>query len=375
MPLSGAPVPGNQAAAAQQWAQTENFVREQKWGQASASCEAYRKLLETGTYSAGEYNNLAWFYVAGPKPLRDAKKALPLAQKAVEKEPQNSYSLNTLGVVYYRLGKFDQAIKTLDRAAAGRQGGTAFDYFFLAMSYHHLGQPQKAREYYQKADGWWKRQGSISPQWTQELTDFRMEADALLTGKSMEQIEAAARQQWIKDLGSKDAGARRKAAEALVQLASPTPAEAEAKGPCGQVRSQADRFQMVLASADRVLRVQTDKNQAQVPVGSYQVLQATLTRKDDRGRQWELQAAGGESREAVKVVAGKTTELPIGFPVQAQAVSQVRGRTVNFSLQMTEATGLPVSSIMVNGARPPAPKLRIKQENGREVGLYAFQYG
>ena len=359
-----------QAAAEEHQMQAENYARNQQWEQAAASYEAYRKLFEKGSYPALTYNNLAWVYVAGPKPLRDLEKALPLAQKAVEQNPQEPHSLNTLGVVYYRLDQLDEAVETLNQAVqANSAGGTAFDFYFLAMSHHRRGQPQKAQEYYEKADGWRKRPSQA----TQGLTEFRLEADALLTGRPLEQVEAEERQQLIEALQNPDANERRKAANALVRMASQVPAEAETPLKFGVVRSQADSFQMVFASAARVLHVQTDDGRASVLVGDYQVIQASLTRIDDRGRRWELQTSGGGG-ETVQVVAEETTELQLGSAVQIQARPHIEGRTVNFSLQST-AAGLPVSGITVDGKSPSVPKLRIQQTNGQEVGRYDFRYG
>src|SRR5207302_4687288 len=41
--------------------------------------------------------------------------------------------LNTLGVVYYRLGRWEDAAATLTRAAEANNQATAFEDFFLAM--------------------------------------------------------------------------------------------------------------------------------------------------------------------------------------------------------------------------------------------------
>lgn len=159
----------------------EAYLRLSEYKKAAADYDAYARLLEAGSYPARDYNNLAWKYVAGPQQIRDPEKALPLALKAVELEPENFNSVNTLGVVYYRCGQFDNAIETLLRRVEGdKNGGNAIDFFFLAMSYHKLGQPNKAREAYDKAVQWWTAHEPLSAGWTEELTTFRAEADAVL---------------------------------------------------------------------------------------------------------------------------------------------------------------------------------------------------
>jgi serine/threonine protein kinase/WD40 repeat protein len=143
----------------------------------------YRKVIELEPDNAKALNNLAWLHVAGPLDYRDAQTALPLAERAVTLAPTAWQYLNTLGVVYYRLGRHHDAIKLLTQSAnldGDYAAGSAFDFFFLAMSHHQLGEPDKARDYYDRAVKWCAAQSSLPPTWPVELTQFRAEADALL---------------------------------------------------------------------------------------------------------------------------------------------------------------------------------------------------
>jgi WD40 repeat protein/tetratricopeptide (TPR) repeat protein len=126
-------------------------------------------------------NNLAWFYVTGPERVRDADKALPLAQRAVALAPNQSTFQHTLGVVYYRLGKYEKAVETL-RAVSGPDApkeAEAFTQLFLAMCYHRLGDAAKAKECFERAP----RPGPadrLLPGEANELEAARAEAAALL---------------------------------------------------------------------------------------------------------------------------------------------------------------------------------------------------
>ena len=89
--------------------------------------------------------------------------------------------MNTLGVAYYRLGQYDKAVQAFEEVGKlNAAGPTAWDYFFLAMCYQRLGEPDKARDFYVKATQWWSRQPQLRPDKVEELTSFRAEADALL---------------------------------------------------------------------------------------------------------------------------------------------------------------------------------------------------
>jgi WD40 repeat protein/serine/threonine protein kinase len=142
------------------------------------------QVLETAPDQPDMATELAWVLVAGEKKFRDPARALPLARRAVELAPDEPVCRNTLGVVYYRLGRWDEAVEALQAAArANRDGPTAYDLFFLAMTYHRTGQAEKARECYDQAMGWWRARPGLEPHEVTELRAIRAEADAVLAGK------------------------------------------------------------------------------------------------------------------------------------------------------------------------------------------------
>ena len=113
------------------------------------------KLASTAMPCTLILNNYAWFLAICPvTSLRDADKAVSLAQQAISMTPDEGTFWNTLGVAYYRKGDAKQAIKALDRSVKLRNGGDAFDWFFLAMAHWQMGTPkdkETARTYYWKA--------------------------------------------------------------------------------------------------------------------------------------------------------------------------------------------------------------------------------
>jgi tetratricopeptide (TPR) repeat protein len=143
--------------------------------------ERYRSLVKARPKNALACNNLAWAYITAPAPLRDVKAALPLAEKAVRLEPKNPICRNTLGVAYYRAGRYRQAVEVL-RANLNSQEdwGLAYDLYFLAMSYQQLGEAAHARDYYTWAIRWVQTQRTLSADQLQELAVFRTEAEEQL---------------------------------------------------------------------------------------------------------------------------------------------------------------------------------------------------
>jgi serine/threonine protein kinase/WD40 repeat protein/tetratricopeptide (TPR) repeat protein len=132
--------------------------------------------------AAMQFNNMAWRYVTGPDKLRDPNRALSFAKKAVELTPGEWMYLNTLGVVYYRLGRYPEALETLERSLRKSDAqAAAFDLFFLAMCHARRGDRDRARDCYDRAVQWvQQRRGNLSPRWSEELAAFRAEAAELL---------------------------------------------------------------------------------------------------------------------------------------------------------------------------------------------------
>jgi Flp pilus assembly protein TadD len=122
-------------------------------------------------------NDLAWLLAtcADPK-FRNSQEAVALAERAVQLTPKDGNYWNTLGAARYRAGDYRGAITALEKAMALRQRGNSFDWFFLAMAHWRLGDPDEARQWYDKAVSWMEEHQPKD----QELARFRAEAEELL---------------------------------------------------------------------------------------------------------------------------------------------------------------------------------------------------
>jgi WD40 repeat protein len=166
---------------AQQFAVLGNLAR----AQADIEELVERKLelpSELGPVAAFVCNQLAWRCVEGPDRLADPRKALPLARKAVSLIPDEPTYWNTLGVVYYRSGLLDEAIRALEHSLHEAQSAVvAYDLFFLAMCHARRQDSGQARALHDQAVRLLAAtQEHLSPQWRAELNGFRAESAALL---------------------------------------------------------------------------------------------------------------------------------------------------------------------------------------------------
>jgi serine/threonine protein kinase/WD40 repeat protein/Tfp pilus assembly protein PilF len=141
-----------------------------------------KKASESPKPDAMSYNNRAWILANGPVESRDPEEALALAQKAVALAPGTAIILNTLGVAQYRVGRYAEAVASLEKSLAASNGESdAFDLFFLAMARCKLGQVAQARADFERAIRWRRSHPKPGGEgWAEELDAFQAESEALL---------------------------------------------------------------------------------------------------------------------------------------------------------------------------------------------------
>lgn len=125
-------------------------------------------------------NTVAWALATAPdEKLRDPKRAVELAEKAVAGFPDSPDTQSTLGTARYRAGGWQGAIAPLEKAMSLRKPddpANATEGFFLGMAHWQLGEKEKARAWFDKAVAWMKKNESPSD----ELKRFAGEAAQLL---------------------------------------------------------------------------------------------------------------------------------------------------------------------------------------------------
>jgi serine/threonine protein kinase len=166
---------------AQQAEQDSNISEADRKTTAAAYRDEARQLLQDrvklGLHTPQSLNGLAWQVVRTPNPHgRDAAWAVDLAKETVELSPETGTYWNTLGVAHYWAGDWKAALTALRKSMDMRNGGDAYDWFFLAMAHWQLGQKEEARKWYHKAAEWMDKNHSKN----EELRRFRSEAAELL---------------------------------------------------------------------------------------------------------------------------------------------------------------------------------------------------
>ena len=138
----------------------------------------YAKAIELDPNNRMGLNSLAWLLATCvDAKLRNPKRAVELAQRAVELAPKDGNLWNTLGVARYREGEWKASIAALEKSMELRRGGDSFDWFFLAMGHQHIGDEEQAGTWHEKACKWMDKNNPTD----EELIGFRNEAATLLT--------------------------------------------------------------------------------------------------------------------------------------------------------------------------------------------------
>ena len=150
-------------------------------GQTEEARADFDKYIQLQPDNAEGNNDIAWFLATYPDvKVRDPAKALSLAEKAVAAKPNAYEYLNTLGVVYYRLGQHPKAIETLQKAIqADKRVALLRTSSFWRWPAGNWTTKTRPAKWYQKGVEWiqQKKPGGV---WHEELRRFRAEAEELL---------------------------------------------------------------------------------------------------------------------------------------------------------------------------------------------------
>ncbi|MCY2991952.1 MAG: tetratricopeptide repeat protein [Planctomycetota bacterium] len=116
-------------------------------GRRSEGEEWLEQVLDEFPEDSGASNDLAYLWSEQGRRL---KRSLAMIQRAVDGEPDNVAYLDSLGWVYYQLGRCEEAVRHLERAAAGQHAdGTILDH--LGDAYLRNGNRNKALEAWRKS--------------------------------------------------------------------------------------------------------------------------------------------------------------------------------------------------------------------------------
>ena len=132
------------------------FERSKQWDRAQAD---FLKALEFEPDQPYVLNYLAYSWVDKGE---NYDRALDMLRKAVDQKPDDGYIVDSLGWVYFRLGKYDQAVEQLEKAVElVPEDSTINDH--LGDAYWRVGRHNEARFQWQRALNLKPDQDQIAP--------------------------------------------------------------------------------------------------------------------------------------------------------------------------------------------------------------------
>jgi hypothetical protein len=117
-----------------------------------------------------------------------------------------------------------------------------------------------------------------------------------------------------------------------------------------------------------------EKGAGRLPVGKYRVEHWNIKRKDEKGNSWKLEGKWSGDAGVFDVSTEKEAELSIGEPTISTLEAREDGSGYYFSQNLAGRLGERIE-LTCNGARPPAPNLHIKSEDGSYDRTFTFEYG
>ena len=172
---------GNHAAAIEQMGKAEQLLKELKsqqpdaklireeWAMTASALglmhESDKKPAEASaiyTAALAEFpdsvelcTQTARFFATYPDPaFRRPEEALRLARHATEMAPRDASAWNLLGIAFYRSGQWPEAAEALHKSIQLRDGGDAWDWFYLAMSLRQQGDSDEAKKWFDQGVAW-----------------------------------------------------------------------------------------------------------------------------------------------------------------------------------------------------------------------------
>lgn len=113
---------------------------------------------------ARSLNDLAWLTAGGSSaPCSDPERAIALAEKAVTLDPANPTHWNTLGLAYFRGGRWDDSISALSRSTTlGQDDYRGVNDLIMAMAWKCKGQDQEAMRLLHNSQVWFNSRHKLA---------------------------------------------------------------------------------------------------------------------------------------------------------------------------------------------------------------------
>ncbi len=142
----------------------------------------------------------------------------------------------------------------------------------------------------------------------------------------------------------------------------------------GNIRMPESIIEFSAGGENGLFTLKPEKGTGSLPVGRYRINYWAIERKDEKGKKWKLRSSLFSQKGDFEITADKEAELSIGEPIISTLQARKSGSGYSFSQNLQGQLGERIA-LTSNGARPPAPKLHIKNKDGTYDRTFSFEYG
>jgi len=144
--------------------------------------------------------------------------------------------------------------------------------------------------------------------------------------------------------------------------------------PMGTITVPAGITGISIAGENGQLNLKPVDGKAQAPAGKWVVRGWQMDKHDKLGVKWALTGSQAPQSSAFEIAEGKETAVDVGEPIVATVMASASGDSYTFQDVIKGRLGETVQMTQNNNL-PPAPKLRIKNEDASYDKTFTFQYG
>jgi hypothetical protein len=146
--------------------------------------------------------------------------------------------------------------------------------------------------------------------------------------------------------------------------------------PLGTIRSEIKDFTLLLAGDDGVLQVRSKSGTARVPALKYRLHQCNYQMSHE-GKVWKFAGQCQGEAVAIDVPPDGEAKVVFGAPFVPKIAVNAGGPELTLSLQLRGAGGEIYHDVQMgdNYQRPPAPKVKVLDEQDKVLAQLDFHYG
>ena len=142
--------------------------------------------------------------------------------------------------------------------------------------------------------------------------------------------------------------------------------------PMGKIAGKGAKWQLSLRGRKYTITVDGGTQPVEIPADTYQVMACKYHHSEGSSRAM----VSSSPHLSVKVLPGKTFEIPMGMPIKVNIAATVRNRKVAFSIKQTDAAGNRITRVLnASGRRPKAPAIDVIDKAGKIVYTAKLEYG